>query len=48
MTRLEYGRTKLYDLICTKRLASITEGPARRIPESSLQDYLRARFEEAA
>ncbi|MFD9904537.1 helix-turn-helix domain-containing protein [Streptomyces sp. NPDC059063] len=48
MARLKYGRTKVYDLIRTKRLVSITEGRARRIPESALQDYLRARLEEAA
>ncbi|MFD9880096.1 helix-turn-helix domain-containing protein [Streptomyces alboflavus] len=48
MTRLKYGRTKVYDLIRTKRLVSITEGRARRIPESALEDYLRARLEEAA
>ncbi|MER5303252.1 helix-turn-helix domain-containing protein [Streptomyces lasiicapitis] len=48
MARLKYGRTKVYDLIRTKRLVSITEGRARRIPESALQDYLRARLEEVA
>ncbi|MEV0445375.1 helix-turn-helix domain-containing protein [Streptomyces spectabilis] len=48
MTRLKFGRTKVYDLIRTKRLVSITEGRARRIPESALQDYLQARLKEAA
>ncbi|MEV0446314.1 MULTISPECIES: helix-turn-helix domain-containing protein [unclassified Streptomyces] len=48
MTRLKLGRTKVYDLIRTKRLVSITEGRARRIPESSVQDYIRDRLEAAA
>ncbi|MEU1568520.1 helix-turn-helix domain-containing protein [Streptomyces mirabilis] len=48
MTRLKYGRSKVYDLIRSKRLASITEGRLRRIPESAIEDYIRARLEEAA
>ncbi|QHC20587.1 helix-turn-helix domain-containing protein [Streptomyces sp. GS7] len=48
MARLKYGRSKVYDLIRSKRLASITEGRCRRIPENALQDYIRDRIEEAA
>ncbi|UQI48704.1 helix-turn-helix domain-containing protein [Streptomyces sp. HU2014] len=48
MARLKLGRTKVYDLIRTKRLVSITEGRSRRIPEDSLRAYIRARLEEAA
>ncbi|MBC9714641.1 helix-turn-helix domain-containing protein [Streptomyces sp. TRM66268-LWL] len=48
MVRLRLGRSKVYDLIRTKRLHSYTEGRARRIPESSVEDYIRARLEEAA
>ncbi|MDQ0942516.1 AlpA family transcriptional regulator [Streptomyces sp. V1I1] len=48
MARLKFGRSKVYDLIRSKRLVSITEGRARRIPEISLQDYIRDRIEEAA
>lgn len=48
MARLKFGRTKVYDLIRTKRLVSITEGRARRIPESSVAAYISARLEEAA
>ncbi|MFL9659078.1 helix-turn-helix transcriptional regulator [Streptomyces sp. PB17] len=48
MTRLKYSRSKVYDLIREKRLASITEGRCRRIPESAVQDYIRARLEETA
>ncbi|WP_371653487.1 MULTISPECIES: helix-turn-helix domain-containing protein [unclassified Streptomyces] len=48
MTRLRLGRTKVYELIRTRRLVSITEGRARRIPESSVAAYISARLEEAA
>ncbi|MFD9812441.1 MULTISPECIES: helix-turn-helix domain-containing protein [unclassified Streptomyces] len=48
MTRLKYGRSKVYDLIRSKRLISITEGRSRRIPENALADYIRDRIEEAA
>ncbi|MFF4356205.1 helix-turn-helix domain-containing protein [Streptomyces sp. NPDC001604] len=48
MARLKYGRSKVYDLIRSKRLVSFTEGRCRRIPESALQDYIRAQLEEAA
>ncbi|MFP1627356.1 helix-turn-helix transcriptional regulator [Streptomyces sp. 5K101] len=48
MARLRFGRSKVYDLIRSKRLVSITEGRARRIPEQALQDYIRDRIEEAA
>ncbi|WP_405657264.1 helix-turn-helix domain-containing protein [Streptomyces sp. RK9] len=48
MTRLKYGRSKVYDLIRSKRLASIKEGGCRRIPESALQEYVRASLEEPA
>ncbi|MDO0914452.1 helix-turn-helix domain-containing protein [Streptomyces sp. DT2A-34] len=47
MTRLKYGRSKVYDLIRSKRLASFTEGRCRRIPDSAVQEYIRARLEEA-
>jgi excisionase family DNA binding protein len=47
MTRLKYGRSKVYDLIRSKRLASFTEGRLRRIPDSAVQEYIRARLEEA-
>ncbi|MEX3102581.1 MULTISPECIES: helix-turn-helix domain-containing protein [unclassified Streptomyces] len=35
MSRLQLGKSKVYDLIRTKRLASFTEGRARRIPETA-------------
>ncbi|TQK45171.1 excisionase family DNA binding protein [Streptomyces sp. SLBN-118] len=48
MARLKLGRSKVYDLIRSKRLVSIKEGRCRRIPEIALQDYIRDRIEEAA
>ncbi|GAA5611896.1 DNA-binding protein [Streptomyces platensis] len=48
MVRLRLGRSKVYDLMRSKRLISITEGRARRIPENAVQDYIRDRIEEAA
>ncbi|WJY40035.1 helix-turn-helix domain-containing protein [Streptomyces sp. P9-2B-2] len=48
MARLKFGRSKVYDLMRSKRLVSITEGRARRIPENAVQDYIRDRIEEVA
>ncbi|WP_405447714.1 helix-turn-helix domain-containing protein [Streptomyces achromogenes] len=48
MGRLKYSRSKVYDLIRSKRLASFTEGRCRRIPESAVQEYIRTRLEEAS
>jgi excisionase family DNA binding protein len=48
MGRLKYSRSKVYDLIRTKQLASFTEGRCRRIPESALEEYIRTRLEEAS
>ncbi|MFI5973720.1 helix-turn-helix domain-containing protein [Streptomyces sp. NPDC051452] len=45
MSRLRFSRSKVYDLIRSKRLASFTEGRCRRIPESALRDYIRAQLE---
>ncbi|MFI1156199.1 helix-turn-helix domain-containing protein [Streptomyces sioyaensis] len=47
MAHLKFGRSKVYDLIRSKRLTSITEGRSRRIPETALHDYIRDRIEEA-
>jgi excisionase family DNA binding protein len=48
MSRLKFSRSKVYDLIRSKRLASFTEGRCRRIPESAVQEYIRTRLEEAS
>ncbi|MFF9348396.1 hypothetical protein [Streptomyces sp. NPDC014734] len=38
MARLKIGRSALYDLLRTRRLASLTIGRARRIPAHALAD----------
>ncbi|MGP8299838.1 helix-turn-helix transcriptional regulator [Streptomyces inhibens] len=48
MEQLKFGRSKVYDLIRSKRLVSITEGRCRRVPANALHDYIRDRIEEAA
>lgn len=48
MTRLKLGRSKVYDLIRTHRLASITIGRSRRIPAEAVQDFIRDQLTEAA
>ncbi|MEU4116518.1 helix-turn-helix domain-containing protein [Kitasatospora sp. NPDC028055] len=48
MARLKIGRSTVYDLIRTRRLASVTIGRARRIPALALADYIHAHLEEAA
>ncbi|MFE3167815.1 helix-turn-helix domain-containing protein [Streptomyces sp. NPDC059224] len=47
MARLKIGRSALYDLIRTRRLASLTIGRARRIPAHALHDYVQRHLEEA-
>ncbi|MGG7608002.1 helix-turn-helix domain-containing protein [Streptomyces sp. ZG43] len=48
MARLKIGRSALYDLMRTRRLASLTIGRARRIPAHALADYVQSHLEEAA
>ncbi|MHC5263842.1 helix-turn-helix domain-containing protein [Streptomyces sp. UC4497] len=48
MTRLKLGRSKVYDLIRTRRLPSITIGRSRRIPADAVQDFIRDQLVEAA
>ncbi|MFD5620630.1 helix-turn-helix domain-containing protein [Streptomyces yangpuensis] len=48
MARLKIGRSALYDLLRTRRLASLTIGRARRIPARALADYVQHHLEEAA
>jgi excisionase family DNA binding protein len=47
MARLKIGRSALYDLLRTRRLASLTIGRARRIPAHTLDDYIQRHLEEA-
>jgi len=48
MVTLKVGRTKVYDLIRTHRLASIKVDGCRRIPAEAVQDFVRSRLGEAA
>ncbi|OEU92030.1 excisionase [Streptomyces abyssalis] len=48
MARLKLGRSTVYDLIRSHRLASITIGRSRRVPTSSLSDFIERELEEAA
>ncbi|QUW84479.1 helix-turn-helix domain-containing protein [Streptomyces mirabilis] len=48
MARLKIGRSALYDLLRTRRLASLTIGRARRILAHALADYVQRHLEEAA
>jgi excisionase family DNA binding protein len=41
--RLKLSRAKVYDLIRTRQLRSITIGRSRRIPHQALTDYLHTR-----
>ena len=41
--RLQVSRAKVYDLIRSRQLRSITIGRSRRIPHQALTDYLHTR-----
>lgn len=47
MTRLKVGRSKVYDLIRSRRLVSIKIDGARRIPTDAVRDFILDRIEEA-
>ncbi|MCF6524727.1 helix-turn-helix domain-containing protein [Streptomyces sp. JJ36] len=48
MRRLKLGRSTVYGLIRSRRLASLTIGRSRRIPESAVRDFIAHELEEAA
>lgn len=48
MTRLKLGRTKVYDLIRTRRLVSIKVDGCRRIPDTAVHAFIRGQMGEAA
>ncbi|MEV6116691.1 helix-turn-helix domain-containing protein [Streptomyces sp. NPDC052109] len=48
MARLKVGRSKVYDLIRTHRLASIKIDGARRIPADAVRDFIQSQLAEAA
>lgn len=46
MARLKVGRSKVYDLIRTHRLASIKIDGCRRIPADAVRDFINGRLRE--
>lgn len=48
MAHLRMSRSKVYDLIRSRRLPSYTEGRSRRIPVAAVRKYMNDRLEEAA
>ncbi|MFD9870980.1 helix-turn-helix domain-containing protein [Nocardia sp. NPDC059228] len=48
MTRLKVGRSKVYDLIRTQRLASIKIDGARRIPAEAVRAFIQGQLAGAA
>jgi excisionase family DNA binding protein len=48
MARLKVGRSKVYDLIRTHRLASIKIDGARRISADAVRDFIQHQLEDAA
>ncbi len=48
MDNLKIGRSAVYNLLRSRRLASITIGRSRRIPTAALTAYLNYRLEEAS
>jgi excisionase family DNA binding protein len=47
MARLKVGRSKVYDLIRSRRLVSIKIDGCRRIPADAVQGFILGRMEEA-
>ncbi|MFF1740659.1 helix-turn-helix domain-containing protein [Streptomyces mirabilis] len=48
MTALRLSRSKVYDLIRSRQLASFTVGRARRISPDSLRAFIQEQIEENA
>ncbi|WP_424887654.1 helix-turn-helix transcriptional regulator [Streptomyces sp. XH2] len=48
MALLKLGRSKVYDLIRSRRLPSITIDRSRRIPALAVRSFIADRIEEAA
>ncbi|UYM24870.1 helix-turn-helix domain-containing protein [Streptomyces albus] len=48
MARLKVGRSKVFDLIRSRRLVSIKIDGARRIPSAAVRDFVLGQIEEAA
>ncbi|OEJ25817.1 excisionase [Streptomyces agglomeratus] len=48
MVRLKLGRSKVYDLIRTRRLTSLKIDGARRVPADAVRDFIQSQLAEAA
>ncbi|NUK59214.1 helix-turn-helix domain-containing protein [Streptomyces lunaelactis] len=48
MARLKLGRSKVYDLIRSRRLTSMKIDGARRIPAEAVRDFIQNQLAEAA
>ncbi|MFI1470615.1 helix-turn-helix domain-containing protein [Streptomyces wuyuanensis] len=48
MARLKLGRSKVYDLIRSRRLTSVKIDGCRRIPTDAVRDFVLGQIEEAA
>ncbi|MEU9609590.1 helix-turn-helix domain-containing protein [Streptomyces sp. NPDC048057] len=48
MARLKLGRSKVYDLIRTRRLISIKIDGCRRIPSDAVHDFIAGQLGEVA
>ncbi|KWX00068.1 DNA-binding protein [Carbonactinospora thermoautotrophica] len=48
MAALRLSRAKVYDLIRSRELASITIGRRRLVPAAAVAAFIQARLEEAA
>ncbi|TRV82146.1 helix-turn-helix domain-containing protein [Streptomyces sp. 130] len=48
MEALRLSRFKVYDLIRSRELKSITIGRCRRVPADALRTYMETQLEEAA
>lgn len=48
MAALQLSRSKIYDLMRTGQLASLTAGRTRRIPAEAVQDFIRRNTKETA
>ncbi|MFF4864962.1 helix-turn-helix domain-containing protein [Streptomyces sp. NPDC001231] len=48
MARLKVGRSKVYDLIRTHRIASIKIDGARRVPADAVREFIQGQLAEVA
>ena len=46
MALLNLSRTQIYELICTARLVTVTQGRRRLVPADSISEYVQLLLEE--